>query len=97
MLSCKSGFGGLLTGSARWMKCIPSDGFSGKKRYLRVSGILGPGIQSATLFFYKLLNMNYITKMIVRMEDAVHRQFLDVDFEVLAIGQESMVTKMLYI
>lgn len=40
--------------------------------------------------------MNNITKKIVRKEDAVHRQFLGVDFEVLAIGQESMVTKMLY-
>ena len=40
--------------------------------------------------------MNHITKNIVRREDAVNRQFLGVDFEVLAIGKESMVTKMLY-
>lgn len=42
------------------------------------------------------LNMNYIMKNIVKKENAIHRQFLGVDFEVLAIGQESMVTKMLY-
>jgi len=69
---------------------------SGQKHCMRVTGMLGAGVQSATLIFYKLLKMNYITKKIVRKDDAVHRQFLGVDFEVLAIGQESMVTKMHY-
>lgn len=34
--------------------------------------------------------------MIVKKENATNRQFLGVDFEVLAIGEKSMVTKMLY-
>ena len=36
------------------------------------------------------------TKCIVKKEDAVNKQFLGVEFEVLAIGKESMLTKMLY-
>lgn len=40
--------------------------------------------------------MNHITKNLVKKNDAVVKQFLGVDFEVLAIGSESMVTKMLY-
>lgn len=35
-------------------------------------------------------------KLVVKKENAVRKQFLGVDFEVLAIGKESMVTKMLY-
>jgi quercetin dioxygenase-like cupin family protein len=34
--------------------------------------------------------------MIVKKENATSRQFLGVDFVVLAIGEKSMVTKMLY-
>ncbi|MCG3671925.1 cupin domain-containing protein [Aliarcobacter butzleri] len=34
--------------------------------------------------------------MIVKKENATNRQFLGVDFVVLAIGEKSMVTKMLY-
>ncbi|HEY3390386.1 MAG TPA: cupin domain-containing protein [Prolixibacteraceae bacterium] len=40
--------------------------------------------------------MTHQTKLIVKKEDVVRKQFLGVDFEVLAIGKESMVTKMLY-
>ena len=40
--------------------------------------------------------MTHKIKTLVKKEDAVKKQFLGVDFEVLAIGQESMVTKMLY-
>ncbi|MFA5196052.1 MAG: cupin domain-containing protein, partial [Bacteroidales bacterium] len=40
--------------------------------------------------------MTYQTKYFVKRENAVKKQFLGVDFEVLAIGKESMVTKMLY-
>ena len=40
--------------------------------------------------------MTHQTKYIVQTENAVKKQFLGVDFEVLAIGKESMVTKMLY-
>ena len=32
--------------------------------------------------------------MVTRKEDAIKRQFKGVDFDVLAIGQKSMVTKM---
>lgn len=35
-------------------------------------------------------------KNIVKKEDAVSRQFLGVDFVVLSIGKDTMVTKMLY-
>ncbi|KRB59877.1 cupin domain-containing protein [Flavobacterium sp. Root186] len=35
-------------------------------------------------------------KNIVKKENAVSRQFLGVDFVVLSIGKDSMVTKMLY-
>lgn len=35
-------------------------------------------------------------KNIVKKGDAVSRQFLGVDFVVLSIGEDSMVTKMLY-
>jgi quercetin dioxygenase-like cupin family protein len=35
-------------------------------------------------------------KNIVKKEDAVQKQFLGVDFVVLAIGKNTMVTKMLY-
>jgi len=34
--------------------------------------------------------------MIVKKENVKNKQFLGVDFEVLAIGEKSMVTKMLY-
>ncbi|AXX95289.1 cupin domain-containing protein [Arcobacter ellisii] len=34
--------------------------------------------------------------MIVKKENATNKQFLGVDFVVLAIGEKSMVTKMLY-
>ena len=40
--------------------------------------------------------MTHQTKFFVKKENAVKKQFLGVDFEVLAIGKESMVTKMLY-
>jgi len=40
--------------------------------------------------------MTHQTKFVVKKDDAVKRQFLGVDFEVLAIGKDSMVTKMLY-
>jgi len=40
--------------------------------------------------------MTHQTKYVVKKENAASRQFLGVDFEVLAIGKESMVTKMLY-
>ncbi|MEI6766705.1 MAG: cupin domain-containing protein [Bacteroidota bacterium] len=36
------------------------------------------------------------TKCFVNKMNAVKRQFLGVDFDVLAIGRQSMVTKMLY-
>jgi len=35
-------------------------------------------------------------KNVVKKENAVPRQFLGVDFEVLSTGENSMVTKMLY-
>lgn len=35
-------------------------------------------------------------KNVVKKEKAISRQFLGVDFVVLSIGKESMVTKMLY-
>lgn len=35
-------------------------------------------------------------KKVVKKEEAVSRQFLGVDFVVLSIGNDSMVTKMLY-
>lgn len=35
-------------------------------------------------------------KNVVKKENAVSRQFLGVDFVVLSIGKDSMVTKMLY-
>ena len=35
-------------------------------------------------------------KNVVKKEDSTSRQFLGVDFVVLAIGKDSMVTKMLY-
>lgn len=35
-------------------------------------------------------------KNIVKKEDAISRQFLGVDFVVLSIGEDTMVTKMLY-
>ena len=35
-------------------------------------------------------------KNIVKKENAVSRQFLGVDFVVLSIGKDSMVTKLLY-
>ncbi|TDW48075.1 cupin domain [Flavobacterium sp. 270] len=35
-------------------------------------------------------------KNVVKKEEAVSRQFLGVDFVVLSIGNDSMVTKMLY-
>lgn len=35
-------------------------------------------------------------KNVVKKEDATSKQFLGVDFVVLSIGNESMVTKMLY-
>jgi quercetin dioxygenase-like cupin family protein len=34
--------------------------------------------------------------MIIKKEQAINKQFLGVDFVVLAIGEKSMVTKMLY-
>ena len=40
--------------------------------------------------------MRHQTKFVVKKINAVKKQFLGVDFEVLAIGKESMVTKMLY-
>jgi len=40
--------------------------------------------------------MTHQTKLVVKKGDAVKKQFLGVDFEVLVIGKESMVTKMLY-
>lgn len=40
--------------------------------------------------------MTHQTKFVVKKENAVKKQFLGVAFEVLAIGKESMVTKMLY-
>jgi len=42
------------------------------------------------------MNMIHQTKLVVKKENAVRKQFLGVDFEVLAVGKESMVTKMLY-
>jgi quercetin dioxygenase-like cupin family protein len=42
------------------------------------------------------MNMTHQTKLVVKKENTVKKQFLGVDFEVLAIGKESMVTKMLY-
>jgi quercetin dioxygenase-like cupin family protein len=40
--------------------------------------------------------MAHIIKNIVKKENAVKKQFLGVDFEILAIGKKSMVTKMLF-
>ncbi|HLO61100.1 MAG TPA: cupin domain-containing protein [Bacteroidales bacterium] len=40
--------------------------------------------------------MPHPIKTIVKKGDAVKKQFLGVNFEVLAIGKESMVTKMLF-
>lgn len=40
--------------------------------------------------------MTHHTKYFVKKENADKKQFLGVDFEVLAIGKETMVTKMLY-
>lgn len=40
--------------------------------------------------------MTHQIKNVVKKENATNKQFLGVDFEVLAIGKESMVTKMLY-
>jgi len=40
--------------------------------------------------------MTHQTKFVVKKENAVKKQFLGVAFEVLAIGKESMVTKMPY-
>lgn len=37
-----------------------------------------------------------MTKNIVKKENAISKQFLGVDFVVLSIGENSMVTKMLY-
>lgn len=34
--------------------------------------------------------------MIIKKENATNKQFLGVDFVVLAIGEKSMITKMLY-
>lgn len=36
------------------------------------------------------------TKKIVKRTDAIKKQFLGVDFEVFAIGEKTMITKMLY-
>lgn len=44
----------------------------------------------------QIIKMENKTKKLVKKADAVKRQFLGVDFEVLSIGQVSMVTKMLY-
>ncbi len=35
-------------------------------------------------------------KIVVHKDESIKKQFLGVDFEVLAIGEKSMVTKMLY-
>jgi len=40
--------------------------------------------------------MSHEIKNIVKRENAVRKQFLGIDFEVLAVGKESMVTKMLF-
>lgn len=40
--------------------------------------------------------MTHLIKTIVKKGDAVKKQFLGVNFEVLAVGKESMVTKMLF-
>jgi len=40
--------------------------------------------------------MSHEIRSIVKRENAVRKQFLGVDFEVLAVGKESMVTKMLF-
>jgi quercetin dioxygenase-like cupin family protein len=40
--------------------------------------------------------MTHQIKTIVKKDDAVKKQFLGVDFEVLAVGGESMVTKMIF-
>jgi quercetin dioxygenase-like cupin family protein len=40
--------------------------------------------------------MTHQIKNVVKKENAVKKQFLGVNFEVLAIGKESMVTKMLF-
>ncbi len=40
--------------------------------------------------------MTHQTKIVVKGDDGVKKQFLGVDFEVLAVGTESMATKMLY-
>lgn len=39
---------------------------------------------------------NYKMRNIVLKGNAVSKQFLGVDFDVLSIGKDSMVTKMLY-
>lgn len=44
----------------------------------------------------KLKDMTHQIKNVVKKENAVKKQFLGVNFEVLAIGKESMVTKMLF-
>jgi quercetin dioxygenase-like cupin family protein len=40
--------------------------------------------------------MTHQIKNVVKKADAVKKQFLGVNFEVLAVGYESMVTKMLF-
>jgi len=40
--------------------------------------------------------MTHQIKNVVKKENAVKKQFLGVNFEVLAVGKESMVTKMLF-
>jgi quercetin dioxygenase-like cupin family protein len=40
--------------------------------------------------------MTHQTKLVVKKENAVKKQFFGVDFEVLAVGKASMVTKMHY-
>jgi len=40
--------------------------------------------------------MTHETKTVIKSVDAIKKQFLGVDFEVLAIGEKSMITKMIY-
>jgi quercetin dioxygenase-like cupin family protein len=40
--------------------------------------------------------MSHEMKNIVKRENAIRKQFLGIDIEVLAVGKESMVTKMLF-
>jgi quercetin dioxygenase-like cupin family protein len=40
--------------------------------------------------------MSHQIKNVVKKKDAIKKQFLGVDFEILAIGHKSMVTKMLF-